>query len=221
MSINLSKSSYVLGIDLGTSTTIASVFTKGKSRILKIDGNDYRTISSTTDSDSGDAVSEGAELPETVIKNQASLVTMKKRGRIGDSALSGSGFYVDSEVGGATATGLGEDLMKGCISYEIVRLMKEGKHPQEACDIAVSQLDRELKRRRGKAGDLSLVALNNKGEWGVATNIEGFSFSVATKDEAPTVYISKVIDGKTIHEVASQEWLDAYAKRIKAPIDID
>lgn len=146
---------------------------------------------------------------------------MKKRGRIGDSALSGSGFYVDSEVGGATATGLGEDLMKGCISYEIVRLMKEGKHPQEACDIAVSQLDRELKRRRGKAGDLSLVALNNKGEWGVATNIEGFSFSVATKDEAPTVYVSKVVDGKTIHEVASQEWLDAYAKRIKAPIDID
>ena len=63
---------------------------------------------------------------------------MKKRGRIGDSALSGSGFYVDSRIGGATATGLGEDLMKGCISYEIVRLMKEGKHPQEACDIAVN-----------------------------------------------------------------------------------
>lgn len=41
MSIILSKSSYVLGIDLGTSTTIASVFTKGKSRIIKIDSNDY------------------------------------------------------------------------------------------------------------------------------------------------------------------------------------
>ena len=106
---------------------------------------------------------------------------MKKRGRIGDSALSGSGFYVDSEVGGATATGLGEDLMKGCISYEIVRLMKEGKHPQDACDIAVNQLDKELIRRRGKAGDLSLVALNNKGEWGVATNIADFTFSVANR----------------------------------------
>ena len=145
---------------------------------------------------------------------------MKKRGRIGDSALSGSGFYVDSEVGGATATGLGEDLMKGCISYEIVRLMKEGKHPQEACDIAVNQLDKELIRRRGKAGDLSLVALNNKGEWGVATNIADFTFSVATKNEEPTVYISNRVDGKTIHEVASQEWLDAYAARIKAPIEV-
>lgn len=146
---------------------------------------------------------------------------MKRRGRIGDSALSGSGFYVDSEVGGATATGLGEDLMKGCISYEIVRLMKEGKHPQEACDIAVNQLDKELIRRRGKAGDLSLVAMNNKGEWGVATNIADFTFSVATKDLAPTVYISNRVDGKTVHEVASQEWLDAYAARIKAPIEID
>ena len=104
---------------------------------------------------------------------------MKKKGRIGDSALSGSGFYVDSEVGGATATGFGEDLMKGCISYEIVRLMKEGKHPQEACDIAVNKLNSELKRRRGSAGDMSLVALNNKGQWGVASNIKGFSFSVA------------------------------------------
>ena len=63
--------------------------------------------------------------------------------------------------------------------------------------------------------------LDNKGEWGVATNIEGFSFSVATKEEAPTVYVSKVVDGKTIHEVASKEWLDADTKRINAPINIE
>jgi N4-(beta-N-acetylglucosaminyl)-L-asparaginase len=155
------------------------------------------------------------------VATSTSGLFMKKRGRIGDSAISGSGFYVDSEVGGATATGFGEDLMKGCISYEIVRLIKEGKHPQEACDIAVNQLDKELIRRRGKAGDLSLVAMNNKGEWGVATNIAGFTFSVVTKDLAPTVYISNKVDGKSVHELVSQEWLDAYAARIKAPIEID
>lgn len=144
---------------------------------------------------------------------------MKKKGRVGDSPISGSGFYVDSKVGGASATGLGEDLMKGCISYEIVRLMKEGMHPQEACETAVNALDKELKERRGQAGDLSLIAMNNKGEWGVATNIEGFSFAVATEKEAPTVYLTKNVDGKCIHEVASQEWLDNYMKTRMAPLE--
>ena len=70
---------------------------------------------------------------------------MKKKGRVGDSPISGSGFYADSKRGAASATGLGEDLMKGCISYEIVRLMGEGMHPQEACETAVNRLDAELK----------------------------------------------------------------------------
>lgn len=143
---------------------------------------------------------------------------MKKQGRIGDSPLSGSGFYVDSKVGGATATGLGEDLMKGCISYEIVRLMKEGKHPQEACEIAVCQLDKELKERRGQAGDISVVAMNNQGEWGVATNIDGFSFVVASAIQSPIVYLVKNINGKCIHEVASEKWLEEYIQERIKPI---
>lgn len=100
---------------------------------------------------------------------------MKKAGRVGDSPLAGSGFYVDSKVGGASATGLGEDIMKGCMSYEIVRLMKEGMHPQEACEKAVDMFDQELRERRGQTGDISVIAMNNQGQWGAATNIEGFS----------------------------------------------
>jgi isoaspartyl peptidase/L-asparaginase-like protein (Ntn-hydrolase superfamily) len=143
---------------------------------------------------------------------------MKKKGRVGDSPICGSGFYVDSKVGGASATGLGEDLMKGCISYEVVRLMKEGHHPQEACEIAVNSMDAELKERRGKAGDLSLIAMNNKGEWGVATNIEGFSFVVTTTNEEPAVYLAKNVNGRCIHEAASKEWLDNYMKTRTAPL---
>lgn len=143
---------------------------------------------------------------------------MKKQGRIGDSPISGSGFYVDSKIGGATATGLGEDLMKGCISYEIVRLMKEGKHPQQACEIAVNQLDKELKERRGEAGDISVVAMNNKGEWGAATNISGFSFVVATDTQEPIVYLTKNINGQCIHGKASEEWLNEYMQERMKPI---
>ena len=145
---------------------------------------------------------------------------MKKKGRVGDSPIVGSGFYADSRIGGAAATGLGEDLMKGCISYEIVRLMGEGMHPQEACEKAVSKLDRELKERRGEAGDLSLIAMNHKGEWGVATNIEGFSIAVCTEKLDTTVYlVTRQEDGRCTLEVASDEWMENYMKTRMAPIE--
>lgn len=143
---------------------------------------------------------------------------MKKKGRVGDSPISGSGFYVDSKRGGACATGLGEDLMKGCISYEIVRLMGEGMHPQEACELAVNRLDQELKERRGSAGDLSLVAMNSKGEWGVATNIDGFSIAVVTANEEPKVYLTRRENGHTRFEEATKEWMDNYMNTRMAPI---
>jgi len=148
-----------------------------------------------------------------VVGTSTSGLFMKRPGRIGDSALSGSGFYVDSSIGGATATGLGEDIMKGCTSYEIVRLMKEGFSPQEAADKAVSELDSLLRKRRGRAGDISVVCMNTDGEFGVATNIDGFSFVVAREDLEPTVYLCKLLDGKTTYEKASQEWLEDFMKK--------
>lgn len=145
---------------------------------------------------------------------------MKRSGRVGDSPIVGSGFYADSQVGGATATGLGEDLMKGCISYEIVRLMQEGMTPQAACEKAVCDLDRKLKEKRGEAGDLSVVAMNCKGEFGCATNIEGFSFSVATENQAPIVYlVDRESDGHCTFREADKEWLEEYMRVRMAPVE--
>lgn len=121
---------------------------------------------------------------------------MKKRGRIGDSPIPGAGFYVNSEIGGAAATGLGEDLMKGSISYEIVRLMEEGFHPQEAADKAVLDLHNSLIKKRGKSGDLSVICLNNKGEFGASSNIDDFYFVVATEEHESKVYKCKNIKSK-------------------------
>lgn len=115
---------------------------------------------------------------------------MKRPGRVGDSPLAGSGLYVDAEVGGACATGLGEDLMKGCLSYEIVRLMKAGLTPQAACDEAVYSFDAELTKRYGKAGAFSLIAMNNTGDWGVATNVE-FTFVVGNVNQEVTLYTAR------------------------------
>ncbi|MDU3159467.1 MAG: N(4)-(beta-N-acetylglucosaminyl)-L-asparaginase, partial [Hafnia alvei] len=64
------------------------------------------------------------------VATSTSGLFMKRRGRLGDSPIIGSGFYCDSQIGAATATGVGEDLMKGCTSYEIVRRMEGGMTPQ-------------------------------------------------------------------------------------------
>lgn len=126
---------------------------------------------------------------------------MKKKGRVGDSPLPGSGYYADSRVGGAVATGLGEDIMKGCLSYEVVRLMEEGLHPQQAAEKVVYEFSKKLEKRRGKAGAISIVCMNKNGEWGVGTNVE-FTFAVATDEEEPRVYVANKDGDKTIYHLA-------------------
>ena len=155
---------------------------------------------------------------QMAVGTSSSGLFMKKQGRVGDSPLSGSGFYVDSTIGGAAATGLGEDLMKGCLSYEIVRLMGEGLSPQAACDRAVYGFEERLRKRYGKAGAISLIALDKNGAWGVATNVE-FTFSVATADQEAAIYMANPgPDQTTVITPITQEWLDAYEARIKAPV---
>ncbi|TXJ88537.1 N(4)-(beta-N-acetylglucosaminyl)-L-asparaginase [Enterococcus gallinarum] len=155
---------------------------------------------------------------QMAVGTSSSGLFMKKQGRVGDSPLSGSGFYVDSTIGGAAATGLGEDLMKGCLSYEIVRLMGEGLLPQAACDRAVYGFEERLRKRYGKAGAFSLIALDKNGAWGVATNVE-FTFSVATADQEAAIYMANPgPDQTTVITPITQEWLDAYEARIKAPV---
>ncbi|WDV45460.1 N(4)-(beta-N-acetylglucosaminyl)-L-asparaginase [Clostridiaceae bacterium M8S5] len=142
---------------------------------------------------------------------------MKKRGRVGDSPLVGSGFYADSDIGGATSTGLGEDIMKCCMSYQVVSLMELGMSPQEAVDKVIHDYDRKMIKKRGQARAASIVCMNKNGEWGVGTNVE-FSFVAATRDQKPSVYVANNVDGKTIYKKATKEWLEDYARRVKTEI---
>ena len=143
---------------------------------------------------------------------------MKKPGRIGDSPIVGSGFYADSAAGAATATGLGEDLMRGCLSYEIVRQMRQGMAVQEACDSALNDLETELIQQRGHCGDLSVVALAKDGSFGAATNIKDFSFTVSQSGKQPIVYVANRADKHTFYEPASQQWMDDYMHERMKPV---
>lgn len=133
---------------------------------------------------------------------------MKKDGRVGDSPIIGSGFYADDEIGAAAATGVGEDIMKGCLCYEIVRLMKDGLSPQQAAEKAVFELNDKLIRRIGKAHSISVVCMNKEGEWGVGTNCP-FAFSVADENHKPKVYYAEAENGTVkIREISSTDLVD-------------
>ena len=109
---------------------------------------------------------------------------LKEPGRVGDSPIVGSGFYCDARYGAAAATGLGEDVMRGCLSYEIVSLMRRGAGAQEACEEALRGLV-DRKRALGEdAGSISLIALSAQGGFGASTTLDVFPF--ATGDASGT-----------------------------------
>ena len=101
---------------------------------------------------------------------------LKEPGRVGDSPIVGSGFYCDARYGAAAATGLGEDVMRGCLSYEIVSLMRRGADAQSACEEALRGLA-DRKRALGEAaGSISLIALSAQGGFGASTTLDVFPF---------------------------------------------
>lgn len=99
----------------------------------------------------------------------------KMHGRVGDSPIIGAGLYVDNEVGAATATGLGESIIKVCGSFLIVELMRQGRTPQEACEEAVRRLI--SKNKDIKDIQAGFLAINKEGQVGAYAVHPGFNFA--------------------------------------------
>ncbi len=133
-------------------------------------------------------------------------LVMKEPGRVGDSPLIGSGFYCDARYGAAAATGLGEDIMRGCLSYETVSLMRRGASPSEACREALAGLA-ERKRSLGEdRGSISLIALDPRGNYGAATTLPVFPFA-AGHGEAVSLYTVSADDSR-VKPVTAEEIAD-------------
>ena len=103
----------------------------------------------------------------------------KIHGRVGDSPLIGAGLYVDNEVGAATATGVGETVIKIAGSFLIVELMRNGKSPQEACRLAIERLIKKNPKYKNDNGFLAgFIALNKAGEVGGCSYGKGLQYTI-------------------------------------------
>lgn len=104
----------------------------------------------------------------------SSGLSYKMNGRVGDSPIIGSGLFLDNEVGGAVATGMGEAIMKSVGSFLIVELMRQGKTPQEACEEAITRIIKA--NPNYKDFQAAFIAMNKNGEVGSYCIQKGFSY---------------------------------------------
>jgi N4-(beta-N-acetylglucosaminyl)-L-asparaginase len=101
----------------------------------------------------------------------------KLHGRVGDSPIIGAGLYLDNEIGGATSTGVGEEVIRNVGSFLVVELMRQGYTPEAACKEAVMRI---IKKKPDIAKNIQVgfLALNKKGEYGAYAIQTGFSYAV-------------------------------------------
>jgi N4-(beta-N-acetylglucosaminyl)-L-asparaginase len=104
----------------------------------------------------------------------SSGLSYKINGRVGDSPIIGSGLFLDNEVGGAVATGMGEAILKSVGSFLIVELMRQGKSPQEACETAILRIIKQ--NSNFKDFQAAFIAINKNGEVGSYCIQKGFSY---------------------------------------------
>ncbi len=108
-------------------------------------------------------------------------MAFKMHGRVGDSPIIGAGLYVDNEVGAATATGIGEEVVRICGSHTIVEAMRYGQSPEQACKTALLRLVKLKGEEYASSKQIGFVALSKTGECGYYAMQRGFS--VAIRDQ--------------------------------------
>lgn len=104
-------------------------------------------------------------------------LAFKMRGRVGDSPIIGAGLYVDDEVGGCTATGVGEDVVRVVGSHSVVEAMRAGAEPTAACRSVIERLAR-LRGARIAGSQVAFLALDKRGRCGAFALQPGFTYAV-------------------------------------------
>ena len=131
-------------------------------------------------------------------RNLSGMVTTsglayKLHGRVGDSPIIGAGLFVDNEVGAATSSGVGEEVIRICGTHTVIEQMRFGKTPEQACREAVSRI---VKRDPAKAREIQVgfLALSKTGEIGAFAIVKGFTYAV-TNSQYPS---GKVFEAKSL-----------------------
>ena len=130
----------------------------------------------------------------------------KMRGRVGDSPILGGGLFVDGGVGGAVATGHGEEVIRVAGASAVVEAMRHGRTAQDAAASLVERVARVTPADPAMI-QVGVLALGPDGSVGAFGLQPGFVYVVARpgSDPAPdaegTVTNRQPIDGGVLFTV--------------------
>src|SRR5919198_1483037 len=134
--------------------------------------------------------------------NMASAVStggrwFKMHGRIGDSAIIGSGIYADNESGAACATGVGELIMRLCLAKTVCDYINEEQDAMTSSKRAIELLTKKFGKNTG-----GIIAVDKYGQFGMDNNTQSMPIALFTnkagknkpkvalrKDEAYSLFV--------------------------------
>jgi N4-(beta-N-acetylglucosaminyl)-L-asparaginase len=114
----------------------------------------------------------------------------KMQGRVGDSPIIGAALFVDNEIGAATSTGVGEEVIRIVGSHLVVELMRQGNSPQQACELAVARIVKN-QPKKSKEIQVGFLALNKNGEYGAFALQKGFTYAVKSEEVPNKLFEAK------------------------------
>ena len=109
-------------------------------------------------------------------------MAFKMHGRVGDSPVIGAGLFVDGEIGAATSTGVGEEVIRCVGSHLVVEYMRQGNSPYDACKKVVERIaKRDIEK--AKTIQIGFLAIDKFGNHGAFALQKGFSYAIRSENQ--------------------------------------
>lgn len=104
-------------------------------------------------------------------------IAAKMPGRVGDTPIIGGGTLCDDTCG-VSATGLGEAIMRACVSSRVAEFLRQGYPPNDACLMALEYMTSKMPE-----GDGGAIVITKSGEIGYDFNSPQMAWAYIREDD--------------------------------------
>ena len=111
--------------------------------------------------------------------------TKQQQGRVGDTALVGSGLYADNKIGGCSTTGDGESIIPVVLAKTAIDFLTGDRHPDEAAQMAIDALVSKVK------GEAGCILIDRQGRVGWAYNSSHMACAYMTEGQDKVAVFTK------------------------------